>query len=96
MDALLDAEATLYISEGLLVELADVLAREKFRARLQQSGSDAATMVAGFRELARAIEPAEINVPPALRDHDDIHVLSCAVAATADAIVTGDHDLLTL
>jgi predicted nucleic acid-binding protein len=52
--------------------------------------------VAGFREVARAIEPAAINVPAALRDPDDVHVLACAVAAAADAIVTGDHDLLML
>ena len=31
-----------------------------------------------------------------LRDRDDVHVLACAVGAEADAIVTGDKDLLTL
>lgn len=36
-------------------------------------------------------------MPPAeLRDLDDVHVLACAVSAEADAIVTGDKDLLTL
>ena len=36
-------------------------------------------------------------MPPAgLRDPDDVHVLACAVSAKADAIVTGDKDLLTL
>lgn len=35
--------------------------------------------------------------PPArLVSADDVHVLSCAVGAEADAIVTGDKDLLTL
>jgi predicted nucleic acid-binding protein len=31
-----------------------------------------------------------------LRDADDVHVLACAVSAGADAIVTGDSDLLAL
>jgi len=36
-------------------------------------------------------------MPPAeLRDPDDAHALACAVAAQADAIVTGDKDLLVL
>jgi uncharacterized protein len=96
VDALLDGEATLCVSEALFTEFADVLAREKFQARLRQSGQDGTAIVAGFRELARAIEPVAINVPDALRDPDDVHVLACAVAAAADAIVTGDNDLLML
>jgi predicted nucleic acid-binding protein len=35
-------------------------------------------------------------VPASLRDPDDVHVLACAVAAAADAIVTGDDDLLSM
>ena len=41
-------------------------------------------------------EPASTPVPASLRDPDDVHVLACAVASVADAIVTGDHDLLVL
>ena len=29
-------------------------------------------------------------------DPDDDHVIACAIAARADAIVSGDHDLLDL
>ena len=36
------------------------------------------------------------GLPTELRDPDDVHVLSCAVGAEADAVVTGDKDLLTL
>jgi predicted nucleic acid-binding protein len=35
-------------------------------------------------------------MPPSLRDPDDVHVLGCAVSAGADAVVTGDRDLLAL
>ena len=34
--------------------------------------------------------------PPSLRDPDDVAVLACALSAGADAIVTGDKDLLTI
>ena len=34
--------------------------------------------------------------PDELRDRNDLHVLECAVAAGAEAIVTGDDDLLVM
>jgi len=40
--------------------------------------------------------PARILPPAELRDPDDIHVLACAISAKADAIVTGDKDLLSM
>jgi putative PIN family toxin of toxin-antitoxin system len=96
VDGLLAGEATLCLSEKLLAELADVLQREQFRARLEQRQQSASAIVASFREIAQMTEPAPMPVPAALRDPEDVHVLACALAATADAIVTGDHDLLAL
>ena len=96
VDALLDGEAVLCLSERVLAELADVLQREKFRARLEQRGQSATAILARFREVAQIIEPPALAAPASLRDPDDVHVLACAVAAAADAIVTGDHDLLAL
>ena len=96
IDVVLDGEATLYTSDDLLAELTDVLQREKFRERLQQSRLDTAKIVAQFREVAQLVEPVAITVPVALRDADDIDVLACALSATADMIVTSDQDLLVL
>jgi putative PIN family toxin of toxin-antitoxin system len=96
MDAVLDGDATLCVSESPLAEFADVLQRDKFRARLQQSGQDAASILARFREVAHAVEPVAIEAPAALRDPDDVPVLACAISAAADLIVTGDLDLLAL
>jgi predicted nucleic acid-binding protein len=42
------------------------------------------------------VEGAALPVPSTLRDLDDIHVLVCAAAACADAIVSGDNDLLSM
>lgn len=40
--------------------------------------------------------PATLAVPPELRDPEDLPVLACALAADAEAIVSGDQDLLTM
>lgn len=96
VDALLDGEAVLCVSESVLAELGDVLTREKFRARLEQRGQNATAILAHIREVAHVSEPAAMAVPASLRDPDDVHVLACAVAEAADAIVTGDHDLLAM
>jgi putative PIN family toxin of toxin-antitoxin system len=96
VDALLDGEAVLCLSASVLAELADVLQREKFRVRLEQRGQTAEAILTRFEKVAKMIEPPPMPMPASLRDPDDIHVLACAVAAAADAIVTGDHDLLAL
>lgn len=97
VDALLAGEVMLCGSEELLAELADVLQREKFRTRLEQRGQNANAILARFREVAQMYDPQPMPVPPPeLRDPDDMHVLACAVSAQADAIVTGDKDLLDL
>ncbi len=51
--------------------------------------------VLGYAALARLIEPAVI-VPVVEEDPDDDAVLACAVAAQAEAIVSGDSRLLDL
>jgi putative PIN family toxin of toxin-antitoxin system len=96
VDALADGKAWLCTSDILLAELEDVLQREKFRLRLEQAGQTALSISAGFRGLALLSDEAAISPPQSLRDPDDVHVLECAVSAAADAIVTGDRDLLAL
>ena len=93
----LAGEGTLefFTSEALLDELAGILGRSKFAQKLRQKNVSAAEIVARYREIAEAVESAPIQ-EAALRDPDDAGVLACALAARADAIVSGDADLQAL
>ena len=96
VDALLDGSARLCSSAPVMAEFEEVLHREKFQKRLEQSGQNAPELVARFRSVALMVEGPDVPAPSALRDPDDTHVLACAAAAGADAIVSGDNDLLSL
>jgi len=72
-----------------------VLRRNKFQARLRQARVSANELVPGFAALATVVEPAAIP-PVILSDPDDDAVLACALAAQAEAIVSGDSHLLQL
>ena len=85
----------LFTSEPLLAELAGILSRPKFAEKLSRKNISAAEVVAYYRALAASIEAAPIQ-EARLRDPDDAAVLACAVAAHAEAIVSGDYDLLSL
>jgi len=90
-----DGALELFTSEALLAELAGILGRAKFAAGLRRKNLQAGEVVARYRELAETVDAPAIE-EAALRDPDDAEVLACAVAARADAIVTGDGDLHAL
>jgi len=85
----------LFTSEALLAELAGILGRSKFAQKLRQKNLSAAEIVARYREIAETVEAAPIE-EAALRDPDGTQVLACALAARAEAIVSGDADLHAL
>lgn len=84
----------LYGSSALLEELADVVNRRGLAKRLATIGKTASQIFADYLEAIELVEPAEL--PRVVRDPDDDHVLACALAASADLIVSGDPDLLVL
>ena len=82
-------------SPTLLAELLDVLSRQKFSQRLSQAGLSPELVVADLRNIATLVIP--INVPHVIQDDpDDDHVIACAIAASADLIVSGDKHLHNL
>jgi putative PIN family toxin of toxin-antitoxin system len=95
LDAARRGEIRLFTTQVLLDELADVLRRDKFATRLKRAGVSSDTLVTGFKALANLVEPHSIP-PTILDDPDDDAVLACAVAAKAQAIVSGDSHLLKL
>lgn len=94
--AALSGQARVFTSTELLLEFQEVLQRPKFAARLAAGGETPAGIIEKFRKASLVIIPARIPLPKNLRDADDFHVLACAVAAGADAIISGDNDLLVL
>ena len=85
----------IYTSLPLLIELDEVLRRDKFRARLHEAQVTVADLLLGYGALATIVEPLAIS-PVILADPDDDHVLACALAAQADVVVSGDRHLLQL
>ena len=86
---------TFITSPVLLAELAEVLARDKFAARILRAGWSAKALVEDYADIVHVIEPDALPVPVS-RDPDDDEVLACAITARVDAIVSGDADLLIL
>ena len=84
-----------FTSEALIAELAGILDRAKFAAKLRQKNLSTAEIVARYREITETVEAAPVEAAR-LRDPDDAAVLACALAARAEAIVSGDADLHAL
>lgn len=79
----------------ILLELLGVLHRQKFAARMALSGNSARRIVIEYRRLVLLVVLPPL-IPKVSRDPKDDAILACAVQAHADAIVSGDKDLLSL
>jgi len=94
IQGLRNADYQLVYSDPLLAELAEVLARPRLRAKYDLTTEDVATVLSLILLHGEPVVPARrIDV---CRDPTDNMVLEAAVAGQADAIVSGDNDLLTL
>ena len=81
------------VSAETLAELVRVLAYPK----LKLSEEDTKDLLAHYMEHAEAVREAGASIRvPECRDPDDRKFLQLAYAAKADALVTGDEDLLAL
>ena len=88
-----DERFDLVVSEALILELDDVLARPKFRRWISQA--DAAAFVASLAAAGEVVadppEPSPVSADPA-----DDYLIALAGAAGIDYLVSGDRHLTEL
>lgn len=94
LDAALDGRIELLSSPILLAEIASVLERPRLRRYL--SLDEAVRFVTDLASQTTHVADAPTPHPAECRDPHDDCLVALAVATRADAIVTGDHDLLEL
>lgn len=83
------------LTEDLLAETIRVLSRPKFAERIAAHGVQIERIREVYRLASDMVEP--VTVPDGVvRDVKDVMVLGCALGGRADAIVSGDNDLLAL
>jgi len=83
-------QLNLVISPFILKELENVLLK-----KLSASKEQIKTATKLISEAAQMVSPVS-RVSGVCRDPDDDQILSCALSAEADYLVTGDYDLLEL
>ena len=84
----------LLYSPGLIVEILDVLRRDRFRTKYGVQEDDLETLLTLIVLRGEEVLPSvRIEV---CRDPKDDQILEVAVEGKADIIVTGDDDLLVL
>ncbi len=95
LTALFDGRFQAVTTPEFLTEIMRVLGYPKIRQRYHVTPETAEAVV-----TAMAVSSELIPLPPTIarasRDPDDDRFLACAVAGRADAVVTGDQDLLVL
>jgi uncharacterized protein len=77
-----------------IAEFAEVLEHEHIRRRFERKRRSVHEALASYESLVDSILPASIT--PSSPDPDDDMVLACALAASADLIVSGDKGLRNL
>ena len=95
LDAARTGQCNIISSEPLLAELLVVLQRKKFAERIERLNTTPRKFIQNYRALVDVVEV--VTLPqPVCDDPDDDNVLACAISGNADAIVSGDDDLLRL
>lgn len=95
IDAAIEEHIQLCSTDALLEELRGVLQRRKFAKQLLARNVTPDALWSGYAALVTRV--AALPIPPTvLRDPADDQVLSAALAARAEMIVSGDLDLLEL
>lgn len=94
VEALLDDRLEAIACPALLGELASVLARDRLRQYL--SLDEARRFVSDLAAIVTVVADPSPPYPQVCRDPDDDYLVALTRATKADALVTGDRDLLDL
>jgi putative PIN family toxin of toxin-antitoxin system len=98
--ALRDGRFTVVYTTDIMIEIIDVLGRDPFRTKYHIQSEDIAILVNLIRlrgELVNPLRPVAASPSGTMcRDPKDDKFLEAALAGKADAIVSGDADLLVL
>jgi putative toxin-antitoxin system toxin component, PIN family len=96
LDRVEAGEDKLFMSPPLLSELGEVLAYPRIARVLERRGLSCHDILEAVASIADIVAAPTHPLRVVPDDPDDDHVLACAKAAQANAIVTGDHHLLQL
>ena len=88
-------DVVLLVSDAIIEEVVDVLARPFFRDKRQISRSDIARVKHALKMDAIVVSP-NTRLEVVGDDPDDNRIVECALDGGADYIVSGDHHLLEL
>jgi hypothetical protein len=94
LDAALDGRAELVASPLLLREITSVLARQRLRKYV--SADEATRFVADLASQTTLLVDSPGPHPTVCRDPRDDYLVALAEASGAEAIITGDLDLLVI
>jgi putative PIN family toxin of toxin-antitoxin system len=94
LQALRDNRFTVIYSTDMLVEIVNVLGREKFHKKYHIQPDDIAALIDLMRLRGELVIP--IKSVSACRDPKDDKFLEAALIGEADLIVSGDADLLDM
>ena len=91
IDRVIEGIDELYISEEIINEISEVMARPKFKTERKTIDGYIKTIIKSGK-----IIKIEGKIKGICRDKDDDDKLECAIISNADFLITGDEDILIL
>ncbi|BAZ82773.1 putative toxin-antitoxin system toxin component, PIN family [Sphaerospermopsis kisseleviana CS-549] len=90
-------QISIFASPDLFQELETTLKRTKFQAKIKSLGLTVEDILDATTEVLQTCPNISLDIDISqLRDMKDYHILSAAVSAQAEVLITGDQDLLVL
>jgi hypothetical protein len=90
-----EQQIAIFVSEPILEDVKEILGRDKLQAKIQSLDVTLENLLVTVGQLSELCPTTSVNITQ-LRDPDDAAIIAAALAANAEAIVTGDLDLLVL